>query len=65
MKVGDNLRCKYSQHEFFFVKGDLYPILGFDEDNDPILQDRNGEPTPLGCPLDGSVWKFETVEASE
>lgn len=65
MKVGDSLRCKYSQVEFFFVEGHLYPILGFDEDNDPILQDRNGEPTPLGCPLDGSVWKFEPVNEEE
>lgn len=60
MKTGDYVCCTYSEDETY-TKGQLYPILGIDSDGDPIIEDNEGKGCWIGQPMDGCIWKFETV----
>lgn len=62
MKIGDRLRCNRSGVTEWFTEGNLYSIVGFDRDGDPLLIDNSGDTSGIGCPLDGGVWGFEEVQ---
>ena len=61
MKVGDVLRCTYSVDSDFTV-GNLYEIVSFDEDGDPILRDNDDYTGSIGVVMSGTRWRFEEVE---
>lgn len=64
MKIGDRVRCTFSTDETY-TQGYLYPILGFDNYDTPIIEDNDGEGCFIGQPLDGVLWRFELVDEQE
>ncbi len=62
MKIGDKLKCVYSDDGVEYTVGQLYVIEGFDEDGYPCLRDNSGDlDKECGQPLDGPFWRFEEI----
>ena len=63
MKIGDYLCCTRSSYPDHYTVGNLYEIVGFDKDGDPIMATDSGDIDHPGCPLNGFLWDFEPVDA--